>query len=84
MMGWHGGGMGFAGWLGMGVFWFVLLGLLVWLFTRVVSRGGGKAGPAAGEPVLDVLDRRLAAGELDLETWQAQRAALLAARDDGH
>jgi len=83
MMRWHGGGMSFAGLLGMGVFWLVLLGLLVWLLTRAASPDGSRHAPAAGEQVLNVLDRRLAAGEIDLETWQAQRAALLAARADG-
>ena len=36
MMGWYGGGMGSLGWLGMGVFWLFLLGLIVWLVVRLL------------------------------------------------
>jgi len=32
------------------------------------------------EPALDILGRRLAAGEIDLETYQAHRAALTEVR----
>jgi putative membrane protein len=81
MMGWYGGGMGPLGWLAMGLFWLILLGLIVWLVTRLLPAGGGTTRPA-GESPLEILDRRLASGEIDLDTWQAQRAALLAARGD--
>jgi len=79
MMGWYGGGMGAFGFLAMGVFWLILLGLIVWLVVRLVPGGGGTTRPV-GESPLEILDRRLARGELDLETWQAQRAALIAAQ----
>ena len=79
MMGWYGGGMGALGFLGMGVFWLILLGLIVWLVVRLVPGGGGTTRPV-GESPLEILDRRLARGELDLETWKAQRAALIAAQ----
>jgi putative membrane protein len=82
MMGWYGGGMGPLGWLAMGLFWLVLIGLIVWLVVRLLP--GSSAGNArdTGESALDILDRRLASGEIDLNTWQAQRAALLDARKD--
>ena len=80
MMGWYGGGMGPLGWLAMGVFWLVLLGLIVWLVVRLLP-GSGTARPTS-EPALEILDRRLASGEIDLETWQAHRAALLTAKRD--
>jgi len=82
MMGWYGGGMGPFGWLAMGLFWLVLLGLIVWLVTRLLPAGsGGTTHPTSQSP-LEVLDRRLASGEIDLDTWQTLRAALLAARGD--
>jgi putative membrane protein len=82
MMRWYGGGMGLLGWLGMGVFWLILLGLIVWLLVRLLPAGSGGAIRNTGESPLETLDRRLASGEIDLETWQAHRAALLGAQGD--
>ena len=81
MMGWYGNGMGSLGWLGMGVFWLILLGLIMWLVMRLLPGGGGTTRHTA-ESALETLDRRLAAGELDTQAWQAQRAALVSAQDD--
>jgi putative membrane protein len=66
----------------MGLFWLILLGLIMWLVTRLLPAGGGGTTRPTGESPLEILDRRLASGEIDLDTWQAQRAALLAARED--
>jgi putative membrane protein len=83
MMGWYGrGGMGLLGWLGMGVFWLILLGLVIWLVVRLLPGSGSGATRSSGESSLEILDRRLASGELDTEAWQAQRAALLSTRGD--
>ena len=82
MMGWYGGGMGLLGWLAMGLFWLILLGLIVWLVTRLLPAGSGETTRPTGASPLEILDRRLASGEIDLDTWQAHRAALLAARGD--
>ena len=82
MMGWYGGGMGPLAWLAMGLFWLILLGLIVWLVTRLLPAGSGAATSPTGESPLEILDRRLASGEIDLDTWQTQRAALLSARGD--
>jgi putative membrane protein len=84
MMGWYGGGgMGSLGWLGMGVFWVILLGVIVWLVVRLLpdSGSGNSAARGKGDSALDILDRRLASGQLDLPSWQAQRAALLGIQD---
>ena len=83
MMGWYGGnGMGSLGWLGMGVFWLILLGLIIWLVVRLLPGSSVGITKATGESSLEILDRRLASGEIDLEPWQAQRAALLTAQRD--
>ena len=82
MMGWYGGGMGPLGMLAMGVFWLVLIGLIVWLVMRLLPGSNSGTTRDAGESPFSILDRRLASGEIDLDTWQAQRAALLGARDD--
>ncbi len=82
MMGWYGGGMGALGMLGMGVFWLILLGLIVWLVTRLLPGSGGGSSRSRAESALETLDRRLAGGELDTQAWQAQRAALVGAKSD--
>jgi Predicted membrane protein (DUF2078). len=74
--------MGLLGWLGMGVFWLILLGLVIWLVVRLLPGSGSGATRSLGESALEILDRRLANGEIDLEPWQAQRAALLSTRGD--
>jgi len=80
-MGWYGGGMGPLGWLAMGLFWIMLLGLIVWLVVRLLPGSGGPT-PRSDESALETFDRRLANGEIDPETWHSQRAALLAAQRD--
>jgi putative membrane protein len=83
MMGWYSGGMGSLGWLFMGAFWFILLGLIVWLFVQLLPGGSDGTTPTTGGSALEALDRQLASGQIDLEPWQAQRAALLGAQGDG-
>jgi putative membrane protein len=82
MMGWYGGGMGAGAWMFMGLFWLVLLGLIIWAVVRLLpGRDGGSGHGGAGpETPEEILDRRFARGEIDLETYQAQRAALVSAR----
>ena len=62
------------GWFGAGfmmVFWVALLGVAVWAIVRLTNRADSRpAQPAAGadEPsAQDVLDRRLASGEITVE-----------------
>jgi len=81
MMGWYGGGMGYGAWMFMGLFWLVLLGVIIWAVVRLLpARDGGSGGTRGLESPEEILDRRFARGELDPETYQAQRAALTAAR----
>jgi putative membrane protein len=84
MMGVYAGGMGPIGWLAMGLFWLVLLGLILWLVAQLLPspRTGGGTDPDASASALEILDRRLASGETDLETWRVQRAALVAVPRD--
>ena len=82
-MGW--GGMGWSGMLGMVVFWVVLIAAIVWAVSRLLPGRQAMGGPAqpGQEQAEDILDRRYARGEIDLETYQAQRAALASARGGG-
>ncbi len=82
MMGWYGPGMGFGAWLFMGLFWLVLLGVIVWAVVRLLPGGHDSSGTSARETPEEILDRRFARGELDVETYQAQRAALAQARGE--
>lgn len=98
MMGSYGGGLGFGIWVVMGLFWIALIAVIIWLVVRLLPSGSRPAPPAeppsapvvprlegtdVRESPFDILDRRLAQGEIDLATYQAHRAALLAARGQG-
>ncbi len=84
MMGWYGGGMGWGGWFGMGLFWLLLLAVIVFLVVRLLpgagQSGSGQGGGQRQESPEEILDRRFAQGEIDVETYQMQRAALVQAR----
>ena len=76
----YGAGMGY-GWIFMVVIWILLLGALVWFVTWLVM--GQRARSAAGgvplpgqETPLEILDRRLAKGEIDVDEYQKVRAQL--------
>ncbi|HET9657248.1 MAG TPA: hypothetical protein VFP72_17990 [Kineosporiaceae bacterium] len=73
-------GYGYDGWGGawlfMGLFWVLLLALVIFLAFRLLPSGGRSGQWPTGESPLDVLDHRFARGELDLDTYRAQRAVL--------
>lgn len=62
----------FMGWGGlMGIFWILLLVLLIWLVVGVIrprGSGGGDDAPSARE----ILDRRYARGEISREQYEQQ------------
>ena len=82
-MGW--GGLGVGGMIGMVVFWLVLIAVIVWAVSRLLpGRQGHRMASHPGEETPEeTLDRRFARGEVDLETYQMQRAALATARGEG-
>jgi len=88
MMGYGGigwGGMPFGGMIGMVLLWAVLIAGIVWAVSRLlpgrhVGHGHG-ARPTQDSPE-DILDRRFARGEVDLETYQVQRDALARMRGE--
>jgi len=81
--------MGAGGWIAMTVFWVALITLVVWLVARALPGGGDngrsarREGFAGTETSEQILDRRYAAGELDLETYQVMRANLASSRSSG-
>jgi putative membrane protein len=82
MMGSYGNGMGSLGWLGMSVFSLLLLGLIVWLVMRLLPGSSGQTSRPTGDSAAEILDRRMANGEIDVPEWQTQRAALQGTQDN--
>jgi putative membrane protein len=76
------GGMGVGGWLLMGLLWGGSLAVVVWavmrLFPRIRSGPGSGERPAPGgrENPASLLDQRLAAGEIDEDTYRRLRGEL--------
>lgn len=75
------GGMGGGWWILMIVFWIGLVGAIFWAGVRLFARPGtGDNSGGAGERPGEILERRLASGEIDAETYDALREKLRAAR----
>ena len=76
------GGMGVGGWLLMAALWGGFLAIVVWAVMRLFPRSRQAAGsgetvaPGGGESAASVLDRRLAAGEIDEDTYRHLRGEL--------
>jgi putative membrane protein len=77
MDGWQ-GGMGAWGWILMTVFWLVLIALIVWVGARLFPTRGERVEEL--ERPEDLLDRRLARGEVDPDTYDSLREKLRVAR----
>jgi len=91
MMGWYGHGMGAWAWTLLGLFWVVVIGLVVLCIVAIQTARSHIGGPRDGrdggnsqdggsdsrdDSAIAILDRRFARGEIDEETFQAHRAAL--------
>jgi len=76
------GGMGAGGWLLMALLWGGFLAVIMWAVTRLFPRdraGSGRSGTTGGanaESAASTLDRRLAAGEIDEDTYRRLRGEL--------
>ena len=78
MDGWD-GGMSTAGWLLMTMLWIVLIAAIVWAAANLLpSRRDVSSLPP--ERPEEILDRRLAQGEIDPAAYDELRAKLRAAR----
>ena len=79
MDGW-GDGMGGGWWILMTVFWVGLIAAIFWAGARLFARPNSVDRPVgAGERPGEILERRLASGEIDAETYDALREKLRAA-----
>ena len=59
------GGMGLGGWLLMIGLWVALIAVVVWAVTRLFPTAPRRANAE------ELLDQRLATGEVDLQTYRA-------------
>ena len=70
-IGWH-HNMGAGSWILMVLFWGLVAAGIVWLvFTATRPRRATSTGP------LEILDHRLAAGEISVEEYRERRAELI-------
>ena len=80
MMFWYGGHwawwQGGLMWLGMIVFW----GLLIWAAYALITNLTRKPGGVSGDDPVRILDQRLARGEIDAEEYRRLRD-LITSRD---
>lgn len=79
MMGWYGGSAGWAMMTGMVLFWLVVIAVVVWAILRLTPRR-----PYRGEDARTILDRRLAAGEIDENEYRSLIAAIRSAQPGQH
>jgi putative membrane protein len=79
MDGWD--GMGAAGWVLMIAVWVVFVAAIVWAAASLFgNRTRVPASPTEAPLPEDILDQRLARGEIDVATYEELRAHLSAAR----
>jgi putative membrane protein len=76
-MGWYQGDWGFTAFMGMGVmllFWGSIIWLVVWAVVRTTRTEPTRSGNS--ESARSILDRRLAAGEIDADEYASRRRTL--------
>lgn len=77
MGGWGYGDMGAWGWVSMTVLWVAIIVLVVWVVARLFPRREDPTRPPErAERPEEILDGRLARGEIDTETYTQLRATL--------
>lgn len=78
MMNWS-GGMTAEGWVLMSILWVVLIAAIVWALAALFGRADRSGSTAIADRPDEILDRRLATGEIDEKTYDALRAKLTVA-----
>jgi len=71
--------MGAAGWMLMSVLWVILIAAVVWAVAALLGRADRPGAAAIAERPEEILDRRLASGEIDADTYATLRTTLRAA-----
>jgi len=75
----YGWGMGAGGWIFMVLFWVAIIGLVVWAVGALVPRSR-QEGQGRSETPVEILDRRFALGEIDVEQYRRAREELVGHR----
>jgi putative membrane protein len=68
-------GYGMGGWFGMGLWWILLVALVVALGAWVFMRAGDSP-PAPRETARDILDKRYARGEIGRDEYEQKKRDL--------
>ncbi len=70
--------MGAGGWVLMALFWVALLAVVVWLVARLFPTGADdrQRGDRGAGGAREILDRRLAGGEIDVQSYELLRSKL--------
>ncbi len=66
------GGYGFGGGIGMGLWWILVIALLIGVGAVALRRTGGDQS-AAPESARDVLDKRYARGEIGRDEYERKK-----------
>ena len=81
--GMHGGDIGAGWWIVMGTMMVLFMGGMMWMMMRGMGGGSSQQSSAPWDRIgtrespLEMLERRLAAGEISIEEYQARREALV-------
>lgn len=78
MMNWS-GGMGTAGWVLMSIACVILIAAVVWAVATLFGRADRPGAASIAERPEEILDRRLARGEIDTNAYDVLRKKLRAA-----
>ena len=80
MMGGWDNGMGAAGWMLMIIAWVAVIALIFWAITRLFpTRSGGEPRERTEATPEEILDRRLARGEIGTDEYARLHDALISA-----
>ena len=82
MMGYYGYGMGAFGWIGMLLFWALIIIGIVYLVRHLnLQNSGQEAGKRSSsretDSAMEILRERFARGEIDKEEFEERRRGLL-------
>jgi uncharacterized membrane protein len=81
MMGWSGGAVGPLAGLAIIALWVILFALIVWAVGRLLPSSSDEMTAANSESAVEILDRQLADGEIDISDWQDRRSALVGTQE---